>query len=101
MDRGRLLFPAHARQALCPAAGCRPHAPGCAADGRSLVRSDLMIRPRQDMASRLGAALIAYPHTARPLIGPASGQALRTPPVPRMPPRTKPVLSFGTPHARA
>ena len=46
------------------------------------------------MASRLGAALIAYPHTARPLIGPASGQALPTPPVPRMPPRTTPVLSL-------
>ena len=74
MDRARLLFPAHARQALCPAVGCSPHAPGCAADGRSLVRSDLMIRPCQDMASRLGAALIASPRTARPLIGPASGK---------------------------
>jgi len=55
-------------RALCPAVGCESHAPGCAADGRLLVRSDPMIRPRPDMASRLGAALIAYPHTARPLI---------------------------------
>jgi hypothetical protein len=46
-----------------------------------VVRSDLVIRPRKDLVSGLGAVFIAYALIGYPLIGLAGGHALRTLPV--------------------
>ncbi len=60
-----------------------------------VVRSDLVIRPRKDVASGLGAAFIAYALIAYPLIGLAGGHALRTLPVLGLSPCVTVVFFFG------
>ena len=46
-----------------------------------IVRSDLVIRPRWDLSSGLGAVFIAYALIGYPLVGVLAGHALRTVPV--------------------
>ena len=46
-----------------------------------VVRSDLVIRPRWDLASELGAVFIAYALIGYPLVGVLGGHALRVVPV--------------------
>ena len=46
-----------------------------------IARSDLVIRPRWDLSSGLGAAFIAYALIGYPLVGLLGGHALRTLPV--------------------
>jgi hypothetical protein len=60
-----------------------------------VVRSDLVIRPRKDMASGLGAAFIGYALIAYPLIGLAGGHALRTLPVLGVSPCVTVIFFFG------
>jgi hypothetical protein len=60
-----------------------------------VVRSDLVIRPRKDLASGLGAALIAYALIAYPLIGLAGGHPLRTLPLLGVSPCVTVVFFFG------
>jgi Family of unknown function (DUF6064) len=58
-------------------------------------RSDLVIRPRIDLASGLGAAFIAYALIAYPLIGLAGGHPLRTLPLLGVSPCVTVVFFFG------
>jgi hypothetical protein len=60
-----------------------------------VLRSDLVIRPRKDVASGLGAAFIAYALVAYPVIGLAGGHALRTLPVLGVSPCVTVVFFFG------
>jgi hypothetical protein len=60
-----------------------------------VVRSDLVIRPRKDLASGLGAVIIAYALIGYPLIGLAGGHALRTLPVLGVSPCVTVVFFFG------
>jgi hypothetical protein len=60
-----------------------------------VVRSDLVIRPRKDLASGLGAAFIAYALVGYPLIGLAGGHPLRTLPVFGLSPCATVVFFFG------
>ena len=65
-----------------------------------VMRSDLVIRPRKDVASGLGAAFIAYALIGYPLIGLAGGHALRTLPVLGLSPCVTVVFFFGLLWAR-
>lgn len=60
-----------------------------------VVRSDLLIRPRKDLASGLGAVVIAYALVGYPLIGLAGGHPLRTLPVLGVSPCVTVVFFFG------
>lgn len=60
-----------------------------------VVRSDLVIRPRKDLATGLGAACIAYALIGYPFIGWADGHALRTLPLLGVSPCVTVVFFFG------
>jgi hypothetical protein len=60
-----------------------------------VVRSDLVIRSRKDLASGLGAVFIAYALLGYPLVGLAGGHALRTLPVLGVSPCVTVVFFFG------
>jgi Family of unknown function (DUF6064) len=60
-----------------------------------VVRSDLLIRPRKDLASGLGVVFIAYALIGYPLIGLAGEHALRTLPVLGVSPCVTVVFFFG------
>jgi hypothetical protein len=60
-----------------------------------VVRSDLVIRPRKDLASGLGAVFIAYALVGYPLVGLAGGHALRALPVLGLSPCVTAVFFFG------
>jgi hypothetical protein len=60
-----------------------------------VVRSDLVIRPRKDVASGLGAVFIAYALIAYPLIGLTGGHPLRTLPLLGVSPCVSVVFFFG------
>jgi len=60
-----------------------------------VVRSDLVIRPRKNLASGLGAVFIAYALIGYPLVGLAGGHALRTLPVLGVSPCVTVVFFFG------
>jgi len=60
-----------------------------------VLRSDLVIRPRWDLASGVGAVFIVYSLIGYPLVGLAGGHPLRTLPVLGMSPCVTVVLFFG------
>lgn len=60
-----------------------------------VVRSDLVIRPRKDLASGLGTVFIAYALIGYPIVGLAGGHALRTLPVLGVSPCVTVVFFFG------
>jgi hypothetical protein len=60
-----------------------------------VVHSDLVIHPRTDLTSALGAVFIAYALIGYPLIGLAGGHALRTLPVLGVSPCVTVVFFFG------
>jgi hypothetical protein len=59
------------------------------------VRSDLVIRPRWDLASGLGAVFIAYALIGYPLVGVLGGHALRVMPVFGVSPCASAIFFFG------
>ena len=59
------------------------------------VRRDLVIRPRWDLSSGLGAVLIAYALIGYPLVGMLGGHALRTVPVFGVSPCASVIFFFG------
>ena len=60
-----------------------------------IVRSDLVIRPRWDLASGLGAVFIAYALIGYPLVGVLGGHALRVVPVFGVSPCASVIFFFG------
>jgi hypothetical protein len=60
-----------------------------------VLRRDLVIHPRKDLASGLGAVFIAYALIGYPLVGLAGGHPLRTLPVLGVSPCVTVVLFFG------
>jgi hypothetical protein len=60
-----------------------------------VVRSDLVIRPRWDLASGLGAVFIAYALIGYPLVGVLGGHALRVVPVFGVSPCASVIFFFG------
>ena len=60
-----------------------------------VVRSDLVIRPRGDLASGLGAVFIAYALIGYPLVGVLGGHALRVVPVFGVSPCASVIFFFG------
>jgi hypothetical protein len=60
-----------------------------------IVRRDLVIRPRRDLASGLGAVFIAYALIGYPLVGVLGGHALRTVPVFGVSPCATVIFFFG------
>jgi Family of unknown function (DUF6064) len=60
-----------------------------------VLRSDLVIRPRKDLASGLGTVFIAYALIGYPLVGWLGGHALRTLPVLGVSPCVTVVFFFG------